>query len=171
MKKNIIYTILFLCFMALVSCDDEEGYEEYDVPSVETQEVAGDWFIVGYFDDGTVAYGGDYNLYTTFNTVENNSNFWIDDHNSFFQLKTKVQANLGALTFSGPTDGAELYTEGTVTISNGKIIKDGGRAYGTRAVVDSIYFEAVFDWEPGTTFIFGGHKRSGFLPDESPHIN
>lgn len=133
--------------------------------------MAGDWFIVGYLQDGTPAYSGDYNIFSTYNASSNDENLWIDDHGNFFEIKTKVQANLDNLTFSGPANAPELITDGTVTVSNGKIIKDGGVTYGTKTVVDSIYFEAEFDWDPGTTYIFGGHRRTGFLEDESATIH
>ncbi|TRZ44241.1 lipid-binding protein [Robertkochia solimangrovi] len=171
MKK--IYKIAVLLFTGLaisgltLSCD-EHGDE--DPGATRTVEFAGDWFIVGYFSDGTVAYNGDYVLYSTYNASSNDENFWIDDHNTFFQIKTKVQAEFGDLTFSGQSASEELYTGGTVTVTNGRIIKNGGRAYGSNTVVDSIYFEAEFDWDPGTTYIFGGHKRTGFLEDDSPTI-
>lgn len=169
MKKiNIIKTLFLLSFTCLFIACDEGG--DPDPGATTTVDFAGDWYIVGYFDDGTVAYGGDYVLYSTYNASSNDENFWIDDHGTFFEIKTKVQANLDAHTFSGPANADELYTDGTVTVSNGKIIKDGAVTPGTETVVDSIYFEAEFDWDPGTTYIFGGHKRTGFLEDEDPHL-
>lgn len=169
--KNIYKLKLFLALvvvMSLTSCD--EGGDP-DPGFTTTVDFAGDWFIVGYFEDGSIAYGGDYVLYSTYNTASNDENFWIDDHGAFFEIKTKVQANFDALTFSGQANSEELYTEGTVTVSNGKIITDGGRSFGTETVVDSIYFEAEFDWDPGTIYRFGGHRRTGFLEDDAPHIN
>lgn len=167
--KNIIIKLFVLTIgLIIVSCD--EGGDP-DPGATSTVEFAGDWFIVGYFDDGSVAYNGDYVLHSTYNAASNDENFWIDDHDTFFELKTKVQANFNDFTFSGPPNASELYTDGTVTISNGKILKNAGRSYGTRTVVDSIYFEAEFDWDPGTTYIFGGHKRTGFLEDDNPTIH
>ncbi len=71
----------------------------------------------------------------------------------------------------GPQDAPELITEGTVTVSNGKILENAGRAWGSGTVVDSIYFEAEFDWDPGVIYTFGGHERTGFDEDDNPHIN
>lgn len=160
--------LLLTALILMISCD--EGGDP-DPGFTTTVDFAGDWFIVGYFDDGSIAYGGDYVLFSTYNASSNDENFWIDDHGAFFEIKTKVQANFNALTFSGEANSEELYTEGTVTVSNGKIISDGGKSYGTETVVDSIYFEAEFDWDPGTTYKFGGHRRTGFLEDDDPHIN
>ena len=165
LKYNIVY-ILFGCFMltSLASCD--EGGDP-DPGGTTTQNFAGDWHIVGYEPDGvTPAFGGGYVLYTTYNAASNDENFWIDDHDTFFEIKSKVQAtDYQNLTFSGAPGSPELYTGGTVTVTNGKVFKNGGTSFGGH-VVDSIYFEAEFDWDPGTVYKFGGHKRTGFLEDE-----
>lgn len=169
MKKiNFKITALFLSVFALTvmsSCD--EGGEPTP-GGTATQKFAGDWHIIGFETDGvTPAFGGGYNLYSTYNASSNDENFWIDDHDSFFELKSKVQANLSSLTFAGQPAAEELYTGGTVTVTNGKILKNAAHSFGNH-VVDSIYFEAEFDWDPGVVYKFGGHKRTGFLEDELP---
>ncbi|ETN96726.1 lipid-binding protein [Zhouia amylolytica] len=166
MKKFLFIAITIVTSTLWISCNDDEGYEDYDNFEAVTKDFNGDWFIIGYFPDGSIAYGGGYVLYTTSNTAANDENFWIDDHGAFFEIKTTVQADLDDLVFSGPENAPELITGGTVTVSNGKIIKNGGRGSATGTVVDSIYFEAEFDWDPGTVYQFAGHKRSGFLEDE-----
>ncbi len=167
MKKLKNISLLFFGFaaMALATSCDEGGNP--DAGGTKTQDFAGDWHIVGYEPDGTTpAYGGGYVLYSTYNASSNDENFWIDDHDTFFEIKSKVQvADFNTLTFSGQVDEPELYTGGTVHVTNGKIIKKGGTSFGGH-VVDSIYFEAEFDWDPGTVYKFGGHKRTGFLEDE-----
>jgi len=173
MKLKIKSYILIAAALILYSCD-EDGYADYDPGETTTQRFAGEWYIVGYAPNGEVAYaaqGGDYNLWSTYNTAANNENFWLDDHGSFFELKSIVQGNLSNLTFSGQEDAPEVITGGTVTIRNGKIIENGGRASISRAVVDSIYFEAEFDWDPGVIYTFGGHERTGFEEDDNPRIN
>lgn len=159
---KIAYIFLSLTFLlSFVSCD--EGGDP-DPGSTSAVEFAGDWFLIGYFPDNTIAYGGSYNTYSLYNTAADNGDFWIDDHGSFFEIKTKVSSN--ELTFQGEPNAPELYTEGTVTVTNGKLIKKGGKASGSKTVVDSLYFEAEFDWDPGTVYKFSGHKRTGFLEDE-----
>lgn len=164
-KSNIVKALLSLLIITSFTSCDEGG--EPDPGGTTTQSFAGDWHIIGYEPDGvTPAYGGGYVLYSTFNASSNDENFWIDDHGTFFEIKTKVQvSDFNSMTFSGPVDAPELYTEGTVTVSNGRIFKNGGETFGGH-VVDSIYFEAEFDWDPGTIYKFGGHKRTGFLEDE-----
>jgi hypothetical protein len=165
-KTKIKITALLLSVFALTfmsSCD--EGGDP-DPGGTATQRFAGDWHIIGYETDGvTPAFGGGYVLFSTYNAASNDQNFWIDDHDEFFEIKTKVQANNSSLTFAGEPNSAELYTDGTVTVTNGKILRGEGRTFGGHEV-DSIYFEAEFDWDPGVVYKFGGHKRTGFLEDE-----
>ncbi len=162
LKNTLILS--FILALTLTSCD--EGGEP-NIGGTVTQKFSGDWYIIALEPDGvTPAYGGDYNLYSTYNAASNDENFWIDDHDSWMEIKTKVQAtDLKNLTFSGKPDSEELYTEGTVTVTNGKILKDAATSFGGH-VVDSIYFEAEFDWDPGTVYKFAGHKRTGFKEDE-----
>lgn len=170
---KILNLFLLLLLVSFISCD-EDGYADYDPGETNTQKFAGEWYIVGYTEDGEVAYaedGADYNLWSTYNTAANDNTFWIDDHGSFFELKSQVEANLSNLTFSGEEDAEEVITGGTVTIRNGKILENAGRAAVSGTVVDSIYFEAEFDWDPGVIYIFGGHERTGFEEDDNPHIN
>lgn len=161
--KNTLL-LSFILALTLTSCD--QGGEP-TIGGTVTQKFSGDWYIIALEPDGvTPAYGGDYNLYSTYNAASNDENFWIDDHDSWMEIKTKVQAtDLKNLTFSGKPDSEELYTEGTVTVTNGKILKNAATSFGGH-VVDSIYFEAEFDWDPGTVYKFAGHKRTGFKEDE-----
>lgn len=162
LKKNITSFLLSLFLItSFVACD--EGGNP-DPGATSTVEFAGDWFLIGYFPDGTEAYGGGYHTYSVYNTAADNGDFWIDDHGDFFEIKTRVTSN--GLTFAGEANAPELVTGGTVTVTNGKLIKDGGRGSGSRTVVDSLYFEAEFDWDPGVVYQFAGHKRTGFLEDE-----
>ena len=162
---NIKTLLLIFSFsLLLVSCD--EGGNP-DAGGTKTKDFAGDWHVIALEPDGeTPAYGGGYNLYTTYNAASNDENFWIDDHDSWMEIKTKVQVeDFKALTFSGIPNSDELYTGSKVTLTNGKILKKAAKSFGGH-VVDSIYFEAEFDWDPGTVYKFAGHKRTGFLEDE-----
>lgn len=168
MKKiNFKITAVFLSLFALtlLSACDEGGNP--DAGGTKTQNFAGDWHIIVLEADGvTPAFGGGYNLFSTYNASANDNNFWIDDHDSFFELKTKVQAtDFTNLTFSGQPDSDELYLGDHVTITNGKIMKNAAHSFGGH-VVDSIYFELEYVDDPGTIYKFAGHKRTGFLEDE-----
>ena len=165
-NKIIIASLAIFSLVTFNSCD--EGGEP-NPGGTTTEKFAGDWHIIGFEPDGvTPAFGGGYNLYSTYNAASNDENFWIDDHEAFFEIKSKVQAlDMTNLTFAGQVDAEELYTGGTVTVTNGKIWKAAAESFGGHTV-DSIYFEAEFDWDPGTVYKFGGHKRTGFLEDELP---
>lgn len=164
-NKNMFkYLILSLTFSVMISCDETGDLEP---GGTNTQAFAGDWHIIAFENDGvTPAYGGDYELFSTYNASSNDNNFWIDDHDSWMEIKSKVQvSSYDNLTFKGQVDAEELYTGGTVHVTNGKILKKAATSFGGRAV-DSIYFEAEFDWDPGIIYKFAGHKRTGFLNDE-----
>lgn len=168
MKKIKYYLAAFaittLLSATLVSCD-ETG--DTDAGGTRTEKFAGDWHIIGFEPDGaTPAFGGGYNLYSTYNASSNDENFWIDDHASFFEIKTKVQAtSFSDLTFNGAEFSENLASGDTIHVSNGKILQKAAHSFGGH-VVDSIYFEAEFSWDPGVVYKFAGHKRTGFLEDE-----
>lgn len=168
--KFYIKLLLISVAITIFSCEDD-GYADFNPGETNTQEFAGEWYVVAYGPDGNPAYGGNYILLSTYNTAANNDSIWIDDHGSWMEIKTRVNTNPNNLTFAGPEGAPELITGGTVSVSNGQIIKNGGRAAGSGTVTDSIYFEAEFDWEPGVIFTFGGHERTGFDQDEDPHLN
>jgi len=158
--KKIAYLSLVLSAAVFTSCD--EGGEP-DKIMTATGHMAGDWHIQGFLPDGTPE--DTYHVWSTYNASTNDNNMWLDDHGSYFELKSKVQADVTGMTFSGPANAPELITEGTVTITNGKIWPNAAHSFGGH-VVDSISFNAEFDWDPGTIYRFGGHKRTGFLEDE-----
>jgi hypothetical protein len=81
-------------------------------------------------------------------------------------LKARVAVNPAELTFGNAGEPVtEVYSDGSVIINNGKVLKLQGHS--TSGVkVDSIYFEVEFDWDPGVTYIIAGHGRTGFEEDE-----
>lgn len=168
MKINI-KLFLLLMVASFISCE-EDGYADFDAGETNTQPFHGEWYVVAYDPDGEPAFGGDYNLFSTYNTAANNDSIWLDDHGAWMEIKTRVNTNLQNLTFSGAVDAPELITGGTVTVTNGKIIPNGGRAAVSGTVVDSIYFQAEFDWDPGVIYTFGGHKRTAYDEDDNPHL-
>jgi hypothetical protein len=66
-----------------------------------------------------------------------------------------------------PKTGIEnLYATGeTIEVIEGKVIPNGGHSK-TGVVVDSIYLKAKFTDDPGHTWEFKGHGRTGFFEDE-----
>jgi hypothetical protein len=171
MKLNILKKISYLFLsLALItsftSCEPEESVAA-DSPLV-LQEVMGSYWIIALEADGeTPAYGGEYNKFGFYNSGANDMSFWLDDYGAWMELKAKSTIDLNSLTFSSEANTDELITGGTVTITNGKITEN---SYTTASgsVVDEIYFEAEFDWDPGYTYVFKGHKSTGIIADNHP---
>lgn len=161
--KIQIKTLLFIAisFTLFTSCDeggDPEG------GGTTTRNFAGDWHIIVLESDGITPLTN-YGLFSTYNAASNDENFWIDDHDNTFELKTKVQVqDFSNLTFSA-SNSEEMYIGDNVNITNGKILKNAAHSFGGH-VVDSIYFEVEYVDDPGTIYKFAGHKRTGFLEDE-----
>lgn len=168
-KYNFLLGILFISISSfLTSCDEVEDAE---IGGVTLQEMTGDWWVVALNPDGeTPAYGGDYVHFSTYNTSSNDTGLWLDDHDEWMQLKSKVTADGQNLTFSGEAGAEELYADATVTVSNGSISKETFTTE-SNTMVDEITFEAEFDWDPGIVYIFKGHRRTGFAEDENPHYS
>jgi hypothetical protein len=164
--KLLLGALLLMVFTTFLSCDE---VEDSDVGGSSVEEMSGDWWVIALEPDGeTPAYGGDYVHFTTYNTADNNAEMFLDDNGEWFEIKTKVTANVNNLTFVGTPDAPELYTDATVTVTNGKITKKSYTVT-SNTKVDEIYFELEISWDPGTTYIFKGHKRTGFAEDEYPH--
>lgn len=166
--KHKIKLIIFSLIL-ITACTPNELYEEYTVVESSVNNMASDWWVIALEPDGvTPAFGGDYVRVTTTNTAADNGvTMLIDDHQNYFEFRTKIDVNLSDRTFTG-ADNVELYYDGEIVLGNGSMTSN---TYTTTSGtnVDEIYFEAEFDWYPGTTFIFKGHKRTGFLEDENPH--
>ena len=151
--------------LGLASCENE-----VDPGQNAVKQMSNEWWGQIYVPDGSGGLediGEGYQHLLTSSTASGTADsIFVDDFDGLLQLKAKVACSVNDLTFT--TNGAavtERYTDGTVVIGNGKIIIDGGRST-SGVVVDSIYFEAEFDWEPGQVYILAGHGRTGFLEDE-----
>lgn len=133
--------------------------------------LSNEWWYQLLVEDGnggyTAPYGAGYHHLLTASTSSGSADsIFVDDFGDYVELKAKVACNVNNLTFSnGETSVWERYTDGAVIISNGKILVGEGRST-TGVVVDSIYFEAEFDWDPGVKYILAGHARTGFAEDE-----
>lgn len=168
--KKLSFLLLGLALVtSFVSCDDDDAVA--DASGIVIEEVTGDWWVIALEPDGeTPAYGGDYVKLSTYATAANNTNFWLDDHGSWMELKAKATLDPTSLTFSSEPNTPELYTDETVTITNGVFTKDSFTTPGSNTVVDEIQFEAEFSWDPGVVYIFKGYKRTGKPEDENPHF-
>jgi hypothetical protein len=162
--KNKLNIFLVLLVSVLVFSCDTDGYENYDAGGTNVEEVSGEWYAQLLVDGEVIV---DYGLISTYNTAANNGDeMWVDDHQNLWSFKAKTPVNVEAKTFSGANlasnvDGYEI----TVTISNGKIIEDGGTTT-EGAVADSISFDVEFSDDPGTVYTVQGYRKTGFLEGE-----
>lgn len=168
MKNTPIIKVFLLLFtIILLNSCDEGGDPEAGGTNVES--IAGDWWVIALEPDGvTPAFAGDYVQFSTYNTAANDYTFWLDDHNNWMQIKSKATVNINSLTFESEPNTPELYTDETVTITNGMITK-GTYTTASNTLVNEISFDAEFSWDPGSVYKFKGHWRTGFLEDENPH--
>jgi hypothetical protein len=164
MKKIIL--LLSVCLSGLLfSCENE-----VDPGQNSLMKMSNEWWGQVYVPDGAgglTDIGLGYQHYLTSNTASGTADsLFVDDFDGALELKAKVACNINDLSFT--TNGVavrERYTDGTVAISNGKIFIEGGKST-SGVVVDSIYFEAEFDWDPGQIYVIAGHGRTGFEEDE-----
>lgn len=166
-KFNYFFGALLIMALTFTSCDE---VEDANIGGTSVESMSGDWWIIGLFPDGSVAYGGDYEQFSTYNTASDDGGMWINDYAHYFEIQTKVTANVGNKTFAGEEGAEEVITGGTITVING-VIKEKNFTTESNTIVDTIEFEAEFDWDPGTFYKFIGHKRTGFAEDENPHYD
>ena len=142
MKKYKIYlgALLMLVFTTFTSCDEVGDIE---IGGTNLESMSGDWWVIALNPDDTPAFGGDYEHFSTYNTAANDTGLWIDDFGNWFEIKTKVTANVDNMTFSGEVEAENLYPE-WITITNGRIV-EGAYEAESGTMVDSIYFEAEVD--------------------------
>ena len=159
MKKTFKYIIAILCITAFVSCDTDDGFEDFTVERTNVIELSGDWY-VETFVDGNMTLG--YTLMTTSNTANDDTALRIYDHGNIFGLNVAIPANAQDLTFGGVLN---IDSE-TTTITNGMVQKNGTVTSGTNLAADFISFDIEFSDDPGTVYHIEGYKRSGYLEDE-----
>jgi hypothetical protein len=163
--KKIIY-LMALCLLVFQSCKKEEV-----AGGTAVQDMAGEWWVqvqIINTADGSIVqpYSDDYSSISTYNTSDNNpSEMWMDDAKSYYGLKAKVKVDYVNKTFTA-TDAPELYFGVTVTIKNGKIIKDGAIGPVSKDVTDAISYDAIFSDDATHTYQFKGYHRTKFSGDD-----
>ena len=158
MKKVLYFATLLLC-MAFTACEKEE------VGGTATESLAGEWYVLANIvnDDGSVIedpYGiGRFHI-MTYNTSANNTNeIWIDDNENFWDFKVRATGDINGLTFSAPNAQNVKY-DCTVNITNGKILKKGGKQ-NNGSPADYITMDVEFSDDPGTIYRLEGVRYSG----------
>lgn len=169
MKKAINkIALISILFLGLISCENN-GYEDYKQEATPSVAMNGEWYIT-ITDEASGQIQVDHAIHKTFDS--NDGKMYITDRIlasdppkfTGWWLETKLDVNIKDLTFS-ITDALNTADESKVKITEGKIIKNAAKSK-TGVVVDSIYFKAVFDYEPTQVLIYSGHRRTGLLEDD-----
>ncbi|MDB5012473.1 MAG: hypothetical protein JWQ25_675 [Daejeonella sp.] len=165
-RKHInLYTVIatLLVVLSLGSCKKDSP----DPGGTAAQAVAGEWWLQ---IDGE----GDYYHFATYNTAANSSSeMWIDDLETFWLMKGKVNFNVSDLSFSsGAVENVSPDYVGsgeTFTLTNGKIKPNIAIGPISKAVTDSISFDLTFsDDAPanGNVYHMKGYRRTRFSEDD-----
>jgi len=175
LKKYLSSIFIGTLFLGtLVACEDQ-GYDEYEEKVTPTVALNGEWWIDVSDAEGNVYV--QHALHRTYDPGDNSGRMMISDRLagadpqsmdpldfSGWMLEGRVNVDTQNLTFNA-TNEFNKADESQFTITNGKIIK-GVVETASGTMTDSIYFEGVFDYDPETTIVFAGHKRTGFEEDE-----
>jgi hypothetical protein len=169
MKPNILKIVLFLFITASIASCEDQGYAKYNPETTPSASMTGEWYI-DITDQATGEVYVEHAIHKTYDS--NDGKMYITDRIlgstppkfTGWWLETKLDVNTKDLTFSA-TDALNTADESIVKITEGKIIKNAAKSKDGH-VVDSIYFKAVFDYEPTQVLIYSGHRRTGFLEDE-----
>jgi len=90
---------------------------------------------------------------------------WLDDQEHLWPFKFKIDVDPGAKTFAA-ANAPSSYSNITVKLNKGKIMDKVTKGPVSLVVTDSIYFEAEFSDDPGTTYQFSGYKRTRWPEDD-----
>jgi hypothetical protein len=174
--------ILTCMVAALGACNDE--YEPETIPG---NNLAGEWYVQTMDDQGNVLLGYQ-TILTATTAAADGSQIWVDDLGHIWPFKGKINANPEGNSFSGiadniattpiydtldvmrdpsvdPIDSLEFVAYHTMDVKTGMIFPDGGTSK-TGVTTDSIYMEIEFSDDPGNTYVFAGHQRTGFVEDD-----
>ena len=183
--KKTLYSLLMLVgvLVAFTSCEKEE------VGNTATVETAGDWYVTVdaadangnvYIDADGDAWEDPFGMgnihVLTFNSAANNPNEMIvSDLGNFWDFKVKVDCDPNTMTFSTNTTADNNLVEGyediNVTITRGKIVKDGATTpSGQKADLIEFFvtfsddsYPAAYGWD---SYRVRGYRYTGFTADE-----
>jgi hypothetical protein len=158
-STKTLYAIMIALFMTLGSCQKDEL-----IGGTAVQSMSGEWWVK--YTVGTAPYSAAYFHFSTYNTAANlPTEMWLEDLHTFWDMKGKVNVDLSNQTFSA-TNTKNTYYDMTFTIKTGKVIPMGAKGPVSKAVTDSIYFEAEFSDDPGTTYKLSGYRRTRYAEDD-----
>ena len=154
-------TLLLILAILSVACRKEK---DTDAGGTATQALAGEWWIQIKVNNTPVV--ADYFKVLTYNTTENvATKMWIDDQEHLWPFKFKIDVDPAAKTFTASA-APSSYSNITVKLANGKILDKVTKGPVSQVVTDSIYFEAEFSDDPGTTYQLAGYRRTRWPEDD-----
>ena len=158
LKSISVLTIVATCFVACVKERDN------DAGGTVTENLAGEWWV--QIKQNNVAVVPNWFKILTYNTADNvATKMWLDDFEHIWPFKFKIDVDPVAKTFTA-ANATSTYTNITVKLANGKILEDITKGPVSKAVTDSIYFEAEFSDDPGEVYQFTGYKRTRWPDDD-----
>ncbi len=164
-KSNIKLVLCGIFALAAFTACDEDGYADDETGGAPTQRMNGEFWV-----DISDADGNLYAQHTLHKLYDNDGQLMITDRVGSTETFTgwyteaMLDYNLDDLTFSA-TNADNTSDGSVVTITEGKILKGAGQSASGNPV-DSIYFKAVYDYDPETVLTFAGTRRTGFEEDE-----
>lgn len=97
--KKINSALFAIGFLALASCDEARGYDDYEIKSSPTAALNGEWFI-DITDQGSGDVLAQHILHKTYDTGQNDMRMYIDDEQEGYYIKGKVTVDVNNLTFN-----------------------------------------------------------------------
>ena len=178
--KKISKLLIFFLAIFTVSCTGK-----YEAPKSNTVAMSGKWWYELIYDDNQDGvfneddgdeilvsyedYGGPDLLTSNTNANDVDSVFISDKLAPGFgrwPFTIHAPVDVATLTFKPTTGLKNRNVSGeTVSVIEGKILKGAARTK-SGGVADSIFIEFEFSDDPGTYYIFSGHRDSGQTEDQ-----
>jgi len=160
--KNNINKVLFGIFTItlLTSCEND-GYADYKTELTPSVELNGEWYIDISNSTGLLY---EHTHHYTYDSNKGDNTMFFDSKGAGKSLKGLVNVDNKNYTFTSNASENLLRPVAKFTVTEGKILKGAAHSRAGN-VTDSIYLKVEFSNEPGITYTYSGHKRTGFLED------
>lgn len=154
-KRLIAISTIILSIFSISACEQDDP----EPGGTALQTMAGEWWVQWDRE-------GPFYHFATYNTAANvPTEMWLDDLETFWQMKGKVNVDMANLSFSAANTTNEYY-DITFTVDSGKIFPGVTKGPVSKAVTDSISFIVEFSDDPGTKYHLSGYRRTGFTSDD-----
>jgi len=143
--KKLVYSILAIAALTLASCEKDP------IGGTAVEALAGQWYVQvdGYDTVGDsiveADFGGGRTLLLTYNNAANDpTKLYINDLGNFWDYIVLIDCDLKTMTFGSATAVPNESYPCNVTVTNGKIVKNGTKTP-SGAPADYIQFDINFD--------------------------